>query len=314
ARDLLRTALWLRPFRNLHIKVFLRVDQYQRAIHDFADASKLKATEAKLTWGREDLYGLLWQRLINAPAADGELLRDLGARAVGADACAAGGSVWQLSDSLRSSDAQLRKLVAALAGSKMGTDHRRGNPYTWIISHLADGNGETSPRSLLTAMHSAAEDSSQRYADGSFPYALHYESIKRGIGAASRGRVSELSEDYPWVTPIARSLSGSTVPLDEDSVIDAFSISHPAGPEEAVTEISRSSLPPEHASDGWPGIIEDLQQIGVLTRRADARIDMPDLYRIGYEVKRKGGVAPPRCCPACPRPHWRHRIRTCSCS
>ena len=294
ARDLLRTALWLRPFRNLHIKVFLRVDQYQRAIHDFADASKLKATEAKLTWGREDLYGLLWQRLINAPAADGELLRDLGARAVGADAFSAGGSVWQLSDSLRSSDAQLRKLVAALAGSKMGTDHRRGNPYTWIISHLADGNGETSPRSLLTAMHSAAEDSSQRYADGSFPYALHYESIKRGIGAASRGRVSELSEDYPWVTPIARSLSGSTVPLDEDSVIDAFSISHPAGPEEAVTEISRSSLPPEHASDGWPGIIEDLLKIGVLTRRADARIDMPDLYRIGYEVKRKGGVAPPR--------------------
>lgn len=294
ARDLLRTALWFRPFRNLHIKVFLREDQYQRAIHDFADASKLKATEAKLTWRREDLYGLLWQRLINAPGPHGELLRDLGAGTVGDDAFFDAGSVWQLSDSLRSSDSQLRKLVAVLAGSKMGTDHRRGNPYTWVISHLADGNGETSPRSLLKAMHSAAEDSSQRYADNPFPYALHYESIKRGIGAASRGRVSELSEDYPWVTPIAHSLSGSTVPLDEASVIEAFSTKHPTGPEDAVRDVSQSSLPPEHASEGWPGIIEDLLRIGVLTRRTDDRIDMPDLYRIGYEVKRKGGVAPPQ--------------------
>ena len=77
-------------------------------------------------------------------------------------------------------------------------------------------------------------------------------------------------------------------------MIEAFSIAHPAGPDEAIKDISRSSLPPEHVSHGWPGIIEDLLRIGVLTRRTDARIDMPDLYRIGYEVKRKGGVAPPR--------------------
>ncbi|WP_228020042.1 hypothetical protein [Brachybacterium epidermidis] len=294
ARDLLRTALWFRPFRNLHIKVFLREDQYQRAIHDFADASKLKATEAKLAWRREDLHGLLWQRLINTPRDSGSLLRELGMRAVDREVFYDAGSVWQLNDSVRSSDAQLRKLFAALAGSKMGTDHRRGNPYTWVISHLADGNGDTSPRSLLTAMRSAAEDSAQRYADNPFPYALHYESIKRGIGDASRGRVNELSEDYPWVNPVARSLSGSTVPLDESAVIDVFSARHPNGPVDAVREVPHSSLPPEHVDEGWPGIIQDLLKIGVLTRRTDDRIDMPDLYRIGYEVKRKGGVAPPQ--------------------
>lgn len=294
ARDLLRTALWIRPFKNLHIKVFLREDQYQRAIHDFADASKLKATEAKLTWEREDLHGLLWQRLINAPDEHGTMLRALGESAVGPAIFHDTGTVWELTEPLRASDPQLRTLFAALAGSKMGTDHRRGNPYTWVISHLADGNGETSPRSLLKAMRSATEDSQRRYADSSFAHALHYESLKRGIGDASRGRVNELSEDYPWVNPVARSLSGSTVPLDEQAVIDEFSAKHPGGPADAVSGISQNSLPPEHVDAGWPGIIQDLVRIGVLTRRADGRIDMPDLYRIGYEVKRKGGVAPPR--------------------
>lgn len=106
--------------------------------------------------------------------------------------------------------------------------------------------------------------------------------------------MNELSEDYPWVTPIARSIRGATVPLDEASVIDAFQLEHPGGARAAVRELSQSSLPPAHYSEGWPGIIEDLLRIGVLTRRTDGRLDMPDLYRIGYEVKRKGGVAPTR--------------------
>ena len=54
------------------------------------------------------------------------------------------------------------------------------------------------------------------------------------------------------------------------------------------------SLPPEHVEDGWPGIIEDLIRIGVLTKRTDGRIDMPDLYRLGFKVRRKGGVVPQR--------------------
>lgn len=293
ARDLLRAALWIRPFRNLHIKVFLRDDQYQRAIYGFADASKLKATEARLAWEPEDLHGLLWKRLINAPGDNGELLRELGRRALDTDAFEKAGSVWELSESSRSSASQLRSLFAALAGTKMGTDHRRGNPYTWVISHLADGNGQTSPRSLLRAVRSAAEDSMDRYADSSFAYALHYESIKRGIGDASRGRVDELREDYPWVDPVASSLAGSTVPLDENMVIDVLAAAHPSA-ESAITDASQSSLPPEHVDEGWTGIIQDLVRIGVLTRRKDDRIDMPDIYRIGYEVKRKGGVAPQR--------------------
>ncbi|ADP11828.1 hypothetical protein EJP617_21470 [Erwinia sp. Ejp617] len=33
-------------------------------------------------------------------------------------------------------------------------------------------------------------------------------------------------------------------------------------------------------------------RIGVFEERADERIDMPDLYRVGFGLGRKGGVKP----------------------
>ncbi|MGY5765409.1 hypothetical protein ACXET9_09415 [Brachybacterium sp. DNPG3] len=291
ARELLMTALWIKPFNNLHIKVFLREDQYARTIHDFPDASKLKATEARLSWRREDLHGMLWKRLINTPGDSGALLRDLGTNIPGGSPFVENDGIWEVS---RPTEATLRDLFGALAGPRMGTGYRRGVPYVWTISRLADGQGAASPRSLLKAMEFAAQDSSTRYEDNPFPFALHYESIKRGIGAASQSRVAELSEDFPWVSPIVETLGGSVVPLEEDAVIRTFSEAHLGGPLDAVAASASQSLPPAHAGDGWPGVIDDLESIGVLTRRTDGRIDMPDIYRIGYNVRRKGGVAPQR--------------------
>jgi hypothetical protein len=34
--------------------------------------------------------------------------------------------------------------------------------------------------------------------------------------------------------------------------------------------------------------------IGVLTGRKDGRVDLPDIYRYGLGVKRRGGVSRPR--------------------
>ena len=68
-RDLLRIALWLKPFPNLSAKVFLREDQLERTVTDFPDASKLLATKSELNWAPHDLHGLLWQYLLNGPGA-----------------------------------------------------------------------------------------------------------------------------------------------------------------------------------------------------------------------------------------------------
>lgn len=278
-RGLLRATLWLKAFPGLYAKVFLREDQAERTVFNFPDASKLTATKAELAWARHDLHGLLWQRLINAPDNYGEQMRNVCTR-IEQDV------VWRIASEMKSeSDAQ-KKAFEVLAGPWMGHDRRRGVPYTWSVGHLADGRGQTSPRSFLAAIRRAAEDSNERYPQ--HDYALHFESIKRGIQKASEIRVQEMAEDYPWVPDILAALSGMNVPIEFDVVLAKWEEKFPAG----VQGISRNQLPAQHVDRGWGGVHEDLQRLGLLEVRKDGRIDMPDLYRVGFGLGRRGGVKP----------------------
>jgi hypothetical protein len=278
-RGLLRTVLWLKTFPGLYAKVFLREDQAERTVFNFPDASKLTATKAELAWARHDLHGLLWQRLINAPDAHGERLRNV-CQGVEQD------GVWRIEQSMKSESEAQRKAFETLAGPWMGRDKRRGVPYTWSVGHLADGRGQTSPRSFLAAIRQAVEDSSQRYPQ--HDYALHFESIKRGIQKASEIRVQEMAEDYPWVPDVLSALSGMNVPVEFDAVKEKWEEKFPAG----AQGINSARLPAQHVDRGWDGVREDLQRLGLLETKKDGRIDMPDLYRVGFGLGRKGGVKP----------------------
>jgi hypothetical protein len=278
-RGLLRTILWLKTFPGLYAKVFLREDQAERTVFNFPDASKLTATKAELAWARHDLHGLLWQRLINAPGICGEHMREI---------CPSveQGDVWHVAPGMKSESEAQKKAFEKLAGPWMGRDKRRGVPYTWSVGHLADGRGQTSPRSFLAAIRQAAEDSNERYSD--HEYALHFESIKRGIQKASEIRVQEMAEDYPWVLDVLSALSGMNVPVEFDAVQGMWEQMFPAG----VLNIGSARLPAQHMDRGWDGVREDLQRLGLLESKKDGRIDMPDLYRVGFGLGRRGGVKP----------------------
>ena len=278
-RGLLRTVLWLKTFPGLYAKVFLREDQAERTVFNFPDASKLTATKAELAWARHDLHGLLWQRLINAPDSHGEYLRHFCPTIKQDD-------VWRVAQDMKSESEAQKKAFETLAGPWMGRDKRRGVPYTWSVGHLADGRGQTSPRSFLAAIRQAAEDSSERYSQ--HDYALHFESIKRGIQKASEIRVQEMAEDYPWVPYVLSALSGMNVPVEVDAVKKKWEEQFPAG----AQSISAARLPAQHVDRGWDGVREDLQRLGLLETKKDGRIDMPDLYRVGFGLGRKGGVKP----------------------
>jgi hypothetical protein len=168
----------------------------------------------------------------------------------------------------------------------MGRDKRRGVPYTWAVGHLADGRGQTSPRSFLAAIRQAAEDSRERYPQ--HEYALHYESIKRGIQKASEIRVAEVAEDYPWVLDALSTLKGMNVPCAYEDILSRWQERFPYGPQ----DIRSDKLPAQHVARSWEGIRDDLQRLGLVETKKDGRIDMPDLYRVGFGLGRKGGVAP----------------------
>lgn len=285
-RGLLRAALWLKAFPWLHAKVFLRNDQFERTVTDFPDASKLLSTKEDLTWARHDLHGLLWQRLINAPDPSGEQLRALYMSVVSASPREFGG-VYQLAEPLKRESVLQRTLFERLAGPWMGRDRRRGVPYVWAVGHLADGRGQTSPRSFLAAIRQAADDSTQRYEE--YPLPLHFESIKRGIQKASQNRVREIAEDYPWVQTFLAKLDGLNVPCDMSQILVRWEQAFPDGPSSASSD---NKLPAQHVERGWGGIRDDLIRLGVLELKKDGRIDMPDLYRVGFGLGRRGGVKP----------------------
>ena len=284
-RDLLRIVLWLKPFQAIHAKVFLREDQFGRTVTDFPDASKLLATKSELTWQPHDLHGLLWQLLCNASGEDGEVLRRVYDGIMGRQARQQEG-LWFLEDEAKLDGQKQRRLFEALAGAWMGKDRRRGVPYVWSVSHLADGRGQTSPRSFLAAIRAAAEDSLEKYPG--HPHALHYESIKRGVQKASEIRIGEIGEEYPWVKILLEPLAGLTVPC-EFSVIEERWAQFFTGD---YSMLMQTRLPPQHMERGWPGIMEDLVRLGIFEKMKDGRINMPDLYRVGFGLGRRGGVKP----------------------
>lgn len=282
-RDLLRLVLWLKSFPRIHGKVFLREDQFDRTITDFPDASKLLSTRAELTWAPHDLHGLLWQMLCNAPMPHGEYLRNVYKKIVGVPPASKDG-VWHLAEDIKREGGKQRTLFESLAGPWMGRDPRRGVPYVWSVSHLADGRGRTSLRSFRAAIRAAAEDSLEKYP--SHIHALHFESIKRGVQKASEIRVDEMVEDYPWVTQLMAPLRGLTVPCDFALMEERWHQQFPSGPQ----SLCSNRLPPQHLERGWPGVRTDLERLGIFETKKDDRLNMPDLYRVGFGLGRRGGV------------------------
>ena len=284
-RGLLRLALDMRSYRRLRIKIFLRSDQVDEArIAGFPDASKILASSIELEWPRRELYGLLWHILGNGE--QGDFFRDFfGGRwePVGPSGEDAFRTPRKLVDEERQ-----RGKFHDISGPWMGMDPRRGFPYTWIPNHLGDGRGLVSPRSFLAAIGEAAMDTGERYPG--HEYALHYESIKQGVMRASIIRVRENREDYPWVQGVMEPLEGMTVPVRFESIANRWRESRAL---ETLTDDIRNKevkLPPAHMNMGPEGVRSDLEVLGVFQRLRGGRVNIPDVYRLGYRLGRRGGV------------------------
>jgi hypothetical protein len=281
---LFRVVLDLRTrTRSIRAKVFARPDLAEDQSR-FADASKLLANSTELTWTDTNLYGLLFTLLGNAGSSAAERFRSEtgdGWREVAPDA-------WRDSNVVGDRAIQQR-VFTAIAGPYMGTNHRRGRTYPWLPSHLADGRGQASPRSFLAAIRAGSEDTRDRRADHNF--ALHFESIKTGVQRASRIRVAEISEDMPWVAEALKALEPLAVPANEEDIQLKWKNDLPPGALAEPISIADEDvrMGPRNPEDPR-ALIADLEKLGVMTRRADGRLDVPDVYRVAFGLGRKGGI------------------------
>ncbi|MGE6756494.1 hypothetical protein ACQKGO_00675 [Corallococcus interemptor] len=280
---LLATLLEFRSYSSLRAKAFVRPDMLEAAVTNFPDASKVTANAADLKWQPLDLYSLLWQHLGNEPE-HGSHFRQVSQDLIG-QSWKRAADVWRIPDPLRSDEDTQFEVFHQITGPWMGRDARRGLPYKWLPNHLADALGQVSPRSFLSALRTAAED--EQHADSD--HALHYEAIKRGVQAASQIRVDEVKEDFPWVAHIMEPLHGLVIPCEFTEIAERWEDAN------IISTLEHGEgLPPKRLASGITGLRRDLVELGLFQEMPDGRINIPDVYRVGFGLGRRGGIKPVR--------------------
>jgi hypothetical protein len=169
-----------------------------------------------------------------------------------------------------------RALAKALAGEVMGRGPRKGFTYRWIPARLKDAGGRIVPRSFLRLFEHAAKHA-QREA-GKSDTLMSPLDLVYALTETSKDRVSELGEEYPFVARL-ENLKNKTMLMERKDVVKL--LKSPAG------------QPDGFGADG-EAVFRELSRIGVIETRDDGRIDVPDIYRYGYGIKRSGGAKQPR--------------------
>jgi hypothetical protein len=292
---LAQVALELRSFRKLHAKVFLRSDQFgEQRVGRFTDASKLRASSISLSWLTNELYGLLWHLMSNHPGGGGnnfrlDMYRCLNLAKVQKQKIGKARQEdlltldnpenWQLPAEVLFDLKSQELFFHHLTGPYMGENARKGFPYRWLPTHLADAHGLISPRSFLMALRRAAEDTKDM--NSGCDYAVDYRYLHSGVRRASAVRVDEIAE-HPWVLPLMNPLKGALlIPFEFGQVQQIWTANNTLDLD--VVKVAQLDTP-ELAKQA-------LVQLGIFRPMRTGRIDVPDIYRLGFGLRRKGGVS-----------------------
>jgi hypothetical protein len=274
-------ALWLslsNRYRYLRAKIFLRDDLFEDAESSFADASKLRPRSIALDWTVEELYRVVVRHLAAPSDEHPSRLKEMRAWLKSipglllTDHKGLGLIPGPMPDDVQHAFAE------RLAGKLMGKGLKKGFTYRWIPNRLQDARVRIMPRSFLALLGYAAEDA-KGASLGNINRLMEPQNLVAALRPTSQARVREISEEYPIVSRF-ENLRGLEVMLERSETVKRLGKPVPG---------ERSGLPKNGDT-----VLDELLRIGVLKERDDGRIDVPDIYRYGFDIKRKGGVARPK--------------------
>ena len=285
---LLKLALAMQSYRAIRIKIFMRPDQFESPdLFRFPDASKIKSGAVRLTWRAMDLYGLLFLWLQRECQAN--FLTLCKAEKINIDR---NDRRHPLPSEIVHSEESQRRVFHRIAGPYMGKNEKRGFPYTWLPVHLADARREVAPRTFLHALRVAAHHTPAPTAS-----AIDYSGIQAGVRKASKQRLTELQEDYPWVSWALAPLRRLLVPSDPDAIFRRWveanvigELKNSQGGAKGPLGVDLEGQPDDRHS--LEKLRENLEAIGVMELRANGKVDIPDIFRVQAGILRKGGVTP----------------------
>jgi hypothetical protein len=102
-----------------------------------------------------------------------------------------------------------------------------------------------------------------------------------------------LHQEFPWIKGVLAPLSGLLLPQNEDVVFKVWRQANTVDNIVSDTQ-HRKYLSPFNIRGRQDEhyLFLALCRIGVMFRRKDERIDMPDLFRVAAKLLKKGGTAP----------------------
>lgn len=300
-RGIFQLLLEFRYAKGLRFKVFVREDILKASETAVSDASKLINEKVTLNWKSADLFGLVFHFLAQQSSSFRKRFEDETGQKF--KRYSAGTNSRYEHPTLATTETQ-EKMWKWLAGSFMGSTPTKGHTYSWIIKHLEDGKSRISPRTFFKAVKASLEEtvSNAKYAE--YPLVIHHEAIREGVRRASQDRVEELNEDYLWVHKALGilKLKSKTVPIDWSELLVVWKEGSTQFQDviSAVEKTAEQKLIPWDMDvnltldDKAMQLRQTMIDIGVLQlreRQKVERVDLPDIYRLGYRIGRNGGIS-----------------------
>ena len=268
-------AMWLSladRYRHIRPKIFVREDLFQASLAAFPDASKLEARSVSLEWRVEDLYRVLIKHMANT---SDELKNWIESSARGIPLQHHGPLGWTPPETLPETGRISQKgFVDHLAGEQMGSGDKKGLTYRWIPNRLQDAHARAVPRSILSLVRNAARWAIEHGARAQNLRLLAPVELEAALNVTSQHRAAELREEFPVVARL-KHLRGMAVMLERKV---------------AVAKLSREPAEDDEYGVDGEKVLRALIELGAMSERPDGRIDVPDIYRYGFGILRKGGV------------------------
>ena len=267
-----------RQWKRIRAKIFLRSDLYRRhAAMGTTDSAKLALSRADLTWSDGALLGMLVKRIANSSHDLAAYCRSARVRLDHHDILGLVPNIRQTHDALT--------LLERLTGEFMGEERKKGSVRNWILAHLRDGNRLISPRNLVQLFeHAAGEDATNRAL--SPPRLIHPAALRKALPEVSDSHVTQsISSGWPWLAGVrARLQQDPLVPWERERIADLLATDWDA------TWGSGNEADIRPPVDRPEDFVDYMSEIGVFRWRSDDRVDVPDLYLSGLNLRRKGGV------------------------
>ncbi|HRI64755.1 MAG TPA: hypothetical protein PK156_10955 [Polyangium sp.] len=277
-------AFWAhhsRRWERIRPKIFLRTDFYRHHGSQVAgaDIAKLAASRVELSWSDKNLYAMLIKHLINlnepwfdyCSAAKTEKMR------------------YQEDPILRRIPSFVKKedarpLIERIVGKYMGQTKGKGDPFTWILDHLRDGNQKVSPRSLILLFeHAAVIEAGTMHA--THTHVISHISLRNALDKVSDAYVTQAFDEFKWLPRVKECLeSADQVPWESRQKLEIAFRQHWFDWENEDAEVRPPAARPKE-------LVDLLLELGIVRNRTGEKFDVPDLYLKGLGLKRKGGVA-----------------------